>query len=234
MGLRDCGCLVLVYVSFIRVAAFDQVARPILSTFPSANSDPYLVMPGPFLKQIQVRYSPPMRSTIRHFCLEEYGVEFDVVHLYACSTPAQDANAYCVWLIPEPFAIMGSKAYKYLGVLPEVLSNLYGNDVGMLPVDIVYPEDYVPASDLLGWAWVYKNYEDKLDVYQQFYQDIDTPNYAHFTIDAGDIELWYTGMKVYVGQVAVEAWRRPYRPPTLSCYGRLENVFRDWREWAMQ
>ena len=111
--------------------------------------------------------------------------------------------------------MMGSKAYKYLGVLPQVLENLYGNDVGILPADIVYPEVFVPASELLGWAWIFKNYNEQLDVYQQWYPEFDTPNYAHFTIDVGELELWYAGAKSYVGQKTFGAyvlggsrWRR--------------------------
>ena len=189
-------------------------------------------MPGPFLKQIVWTYCPPPRSPVRQFLAERYGSEYDKVFLYACSTPAQNANHYRVWLIPEPLATVSGKAYKYLGVLPEVLSNLYGSDVGNLPADIVYPEDYMPESDIYGIAYVFSNWEGKLDYYFQFYKDLDTPNYVLFKIDAESIEDWYAGIKNYIGEVTVDGWVRPYRPPTPSCYGRLENYFRDWREWA--
>ena len=119
-----------------------------------------------FLHQIQWRHSLSMGSTLRQFCRIHYGSEFEVVHLYACSTAAQDANLYRVWAIPEPFASIGARSYTYLGLLLEVLADLYGNDVGILPADLVYPEVLVPASELVGWAWIFKTYDEHLDVYQ--------------------------------------------------------------------
>ena len=168
-----------------------------------------------FLHQIQWRHSLSMGSTLRQFCRIHYGSEFEVVHLYACSTAAQDANLYRVWAIPEPFAAVGPEAYTYLGLLPEVLADLYGGEAGILPADLVYPEVLVPASELVGWAWMFKTYNDHLDVYQQWFSQFDTPNYAHFRINVGELELWYAGAKTYVGQKTFGAyvmggsrWRR--------------------------
>ena len=124
------------------------------------------------------------------------------------------------------------KAYKLVGVLPEVLERLYGIE-GELPDDVLYPEDYIPPSDVIGWAYVFKNYDGILDYYQQWYEAFDSADFVHFTIAADDIDLWFTTVKVYVGIKTIEDWRRPYRPPTPNCYGRLEDAICQWRQWAM-
>ena len=189
-------------------------------------------MPGAFLHQIVWTYCPPPGSPLRQFLAERYGSECDKVLLYACSTRAQDAMHYRVWVIPEHLAAVSAKAYKFYGVLPEVLFRLYGTNVGQLPADILYPEDYLPLTDIVGVAYVFLNFEGKVDYYFQYLKDFDTPNYVLFKVDADSIEDWYTGIKSYVGEISMDTWVRPYRPPTPSCYGRLEDYVRDWREWA--
>ena len=182
-------------------------------------------MSGTYMKQIVSRYVPSLDSLLREFCVEHYGSGYSAVLLYACSTREQNANVYPVYLIPEPLAILGAKAYTFFGVLPQVLALLYGTDVGQLPADILYPEDYYPETDIVGTGYVFHNYQGKLDYYFQFFNDFDTAKYVKFAIDAVEIEDWYVGPKVYVGEVTLDGWVRPYRPPTPVSYGRVEIPF---------
>ena len=216
---------------FICVAAFGQDCR----LYPSCRVylDTYRTsMPGAYLKLFEWSYRPRRGDGVGDFCRQHYGTDFEIVHFYAQSTSDQDANLYRVYLIPAIYAAIGAKAYKFFGELPEVLGQLYGNE-GVLPEDIIYPEDYIAPSDLIGLAYVFKNWDGQLDYYQQWYPSLDSEEFIHFTINAEDIELWFTGIKTYVGPKTMEGWGRPYRAPTQSCYGRLEDLLRDLRQWAM-
>ena len=166
-------------------------------------------MPGHHAKHLQWRYTPRHGDGMAEFCRQNYGTDAEVLHFYAISTAAQDANVYEVWTIPASYAAIGAKAYKRVGVV------------------------YIPPSDMIGWAYVFKNYEDTLDYYYQKFEAFDSADFVHFTIAADDIDLWFTTVKVYVGIKTIEDWRRPYRPPTPNCYGRLEDAICQWRQWAM-
>ena len=187
-------------------------------------------MPGHYMHHIVLRLRLPHRSAIRQWVSDRYGSEYDVAFLYCVSTPAQDANDYQVWLIPEPMASVGGRAYSYYGRLPQALANLYGNDVGELPADLEFPEDYIPYTDIFARAYVFKNFDDKLDYYVQLFKDFDTPKYLLFTIDAESVDDWYKGAKIYVGERSMDEWVRPLRPPT--CLSRMEDYFRVAVQWA--
>ena len=189
-----------------------------------------LSMPGHYEMHLMWRHTPRYGDGMSELIMETYGIDPEVLDLYAISTAAHDANEYEVWTQPASYAAIGAKAYIFVGALREVLQRLYGF-VGELPQELVYPEDYIP--DIVGWAFVFKNYYDILDYYYQKFDAFDSPYFVHFTIDAEHPNLWFTSVKVYVGMKTMEDWRRPYRPPTPNCYGWLEDVLCQWRQWAM-
>ena len=187
-------------------------------------------MPGNYALHLMWRHTPRPGDGMSEFIRENYDIDAEVLHFYAISTAAQDANEYEVWTMPASYAAIGAKAYRRVGVLREVLQRLYGF-VGDLPQELVYPEDYIP--DIVGWAFLFKNYYDNVDYYYQKVDAFDSPYFVHFTIDAEHPNLWFTSVKVYVGMKTMEEWQRPYRPPTPNCYGRLEELLCQWRQWAM-